>query len=69
MKKIESISSPLSIIKTGGYQTLLNFWEGNGAEPSAADATATLMDLTEKKNRKLFFPKRCHRRNVPPSAN
>ncbi len=58
MKKIESIAGPLSITKTGGYQTLLNYWEGNGSAPSVADATATLMDLTEKiKIENCFFQK------------
>ncbi len=58
MKKIESIAGPLSITKSGGYQTLLNYWEGNGTAPSVADATATLMDLTEKiKIENCFFQK------------
>lgn len=58
MKKIESIAGPLSIIKTGGYQNLLNYWEGNAPAPSVADATATLMDLTEKlKIENCFFQK------------
>ncbi|MDG2418101.1 MAG: carbohydrate-binding protein [Saprospiraceae bacterium] len=58
MKKIEAIAGPLSITKTGGYQTLLNYWEGNGTAPSIADATTTLMDLTEKiKIENCFFQK------------
>jgi len=48
MKKVESISGPLSIIKTPEYQSLLDYWNGNGPQPTAEFARATLMDLTEK---------------------
>ncbi len=48
MKKVESISGPLSVVKTRPYQTLLDYWSGTGAAPTAATAKATLMDLTEK---------------------
>lgn len=48
LKKIESISGSMSIEKTEGYQSLLNYWEGNGPEPSVEYATEVLMDLTEK---------------------
>ncbi len=47
MKKIESIAGPLSIVKTPEYQTLLDYWNGNGPMPSAAFGTATLMDIAE----------------------
>lgn len=58
MKKIESIAGPLSVTKTGGYQTLLNYWEGNAPAPSVAEATATLIDLTEKlKIENCYFQK------------
>lgn len=58
MKKIESIAGPLSVTKTGGYQNLLNYWEGNAPAPSVAEATATLMDLTEKlKIENCYFQK------------
>ena len=48
LKKIESISGSMSIEKTEGYQSLLNYWEGNGPTPTAEYATEVLMDLTEK---------------------
>lgn len=48
LKKIESISCPLSITKTDGYQALLDHWTGNGPAPDPAYAKAVLMDLTEK---------------------
>ena len=47
MKKVESIAGPLSVEKTPGYQALLDYWEGNGPQPTAAEATAALMDLTD----------------------
>ena len=47
MKKIESIAGPLSIVKTSGYQSLLDYWNGNGTKPSAAFAKAALLEITE----------------------
>jgi endoglucanase len=47
MKKIESVAGPLSITKSAGYQTLLNYWENGGTQPTAAFAKAALMQLTE----------------------
>ena len=48
LKKVESISAPLSVEKTPEYQTLLDYWSGSAAEPTEAFATNALMDLTEK---------------------
>lgn len=45
MKKVESIAGPLSQPKSTGYQTLLDYWNGTVARPSAAFARATLMQL------------------------
>ena len=47
MKKVESISGPLSVTKTDAYQALLDYWNGSGQSPSSDDAFATLMELTE----------------------
>ncbi len=47
LKKVESIAGPLSVTKTPEYQALLDYWEGNGPQPSAAVAKATLMQLAE----------------------
>lgn len=47
MKKVESISGPLSIVKTPEYQSLLDYWNGNGNAPTADYAKTTLMQLTE----------------------
>jgi len=48
MKKIESVAGPMSVIKSEGYQSLLDYWSGNGNMPSAENAKEILMDLTEK---------------------
>ena len=47
LKKIESISCPASIKKTDDYQTLLNYWKGQGGKPSASFAFNTLMGIAE----------------------
>lgn len=47
MKKVESISGPLSVTKSVRYQNLLDYWEGRGVKPSVDNATSTLMQLTE----------------------
>jgi hypothetical protein len=47
MKKVESISGPLSVVKSSEYQSLLDYWNGNGPTPTAAFAKTTLMQLTE----------------------
>ena len=47
MKKVESISCPLSINKSEDYQSLLDYWNGNENTPTATFAKNTLMQLTE----------------------
>jgi len=47
LKKVESISGPLSIIKTDNYQKLLDYWEGRAAKPSVEFATSALIELAE----------------------
>jgi len=47
MKKIESISGPLSVIKTDGYQSLLDYWSSGGEKPDSAFAANVLMGLTD----------------------
>ena len=47
MKKIESIAGPLSVNKSFGYESLLNYWKGEGPKPNETSAMATLMQLTE----------------------
>ncbi|RMD73702.1 MAG: carbohydrate-binding protein, partial [Bacteroidetes bacterium] len=47
LKKVESISCPLSVPKPAGYQQLLDYWGGSGPAPTAAEAKDALMALAE----------------------
>jgi len=47
LKKVESISCPLSVVKTPEYEDLLDYWKGNAPKPDKAFAKATLMELAE----------------------
>ena len=55
LKKVESISGPLSVIKTENYNSLLEYWKGNGTKPTEEFAYSALMDLTEKLKTGLDF--------------
>ena len=58
MKKIEAIAGPLSVTKTTGYQSLLDYWSGNGSQPSAVVAKGILMEMTENlKLENCFYQK------------
>ena len=46
-KKIESISAPLSAYKYTGYQTLLDYWNGQGTKPTEVYAMNALMTQAE----------------------
>ncbi len=47
MKKVDDIAGPLSINRSSGYQTLLNYWENGGTQPTAAFAKAVLMQFAD----------------------
>lgn len=47
MKKVESISCPLSVAKSTGYQKILDYWEGKIPEPSYQESLQGLMELAE----------------------
>ena len=47
LKKIESIAGPLSILKSEGYQNLLNYWSNGGAKPSVEFSKKVLFQLAE----------------------
>lgn len=47
MKKIESIAGPTSVRKTFGYEAMLNYWKGQGAQPTVESARATLVAMVE----------------------
>ena len=45
-KKVEKISSPFSVIVQPQYQTLIDYWNGSGSQPSSAYAEAALLIFT-----------------------
>ena len=47
LKKIESISGPLSINKSAGYQRLLDYWQGLASRPTVDYSVRALMELAE----------------------
>jgi hypothetical protein len=46
-KKLEKITSPLSAIISSQYQDILDYWNGNGSEPSQVYAQAALFGMAE----------------------
>ena len=46
-KKLEKITSPLSAIISPQYQDILDYWNGNGSEPSQVYAQAALFGMAE----------------------
>ncbi len=42
-KKIETVTSPLSVPMQPGYRALVDYWDGNGPKPDRATAEAALM--------------------------
>ena len=44
-KKVEKISSPFSALVTPQYQTLLNYWNGSGSQPSETYSYAALLSF------------------------
>lgn len=46
-KKIASVTGTVTIPKTAGYNTLLNYWKGSGAKPTVETAKAYLMEQAE----------------------
>ncbi len=47
-KKIDAIAGPVSVERTTGWQSLIDYWEGRAERPSVQNATAILFELTEK---------------------
>lgn len=50
LKKINSVVDPLMIVKTAGYQTLLDYWKNGGTKPTAQFAYYTLMQMATNAN-------------------
>jgi len=46
-KKIETLTSPYSSPISPSYQTLINFWNGQGDKPSAAFAKSALFEMAD----------------------
>lgn len=46
-KKIGSVTGTVTIPKTTGYNSLLNYWKGSGAKPSVETAKSYLMEQVE----------------------
>ncbi|MCR9252093.1 MAG: carbohydrate-binding protein [bacterium] len=47
MKKIGSVVNPMTIEKTDGYQTLLDYWSDGGTKPTEEFAYNALMEMAE----------------------
>jgi hypothetical protein len=47
-KKIGSVTGTVTIPKTAGYQTMLNYWKNGGTRPSAETAKAYLLEQAEQ---------------------
>ncbi len=48
LKKFNTITSPLNVPITSGYQQLLNYWGGSASKPSVAVATAALLQMADR---------------------
>ncbi|NUY80723.1 carbohydrate-binding protein [Flavobacterium sp. MAH-1] len=47
LKKIDNIAGPASVTKTAEYQTLLNYWQNGGTQPTQTYAFNALMQIAE----------------------
>lgn len=47
MKKIDNIAGVTSVVKTSGYDKLLNYWEKGTEKPSSEEAFTILMEMAE----------------------
>ena len=47
LKKIGSVAGTITIPKTSGYESLLNFWKNGGPKPSAETAKSWLLEQAE----------------------
>ena len=50
MKRIETTVSPYSILFSDGYKNILEYWRGNVAKPTEADAYTAMMELANNTN-------------------
>ena len=61
VRKIGDIDSPYAIDVNPGYQDILDYWQGNGSQPTAQEAFDGMMQLTEN----LLVDNSRFRRDVP----
>ena len=50
MKRIETIVGQYSILFTDGYKAVLNYWKGQGPQPTVDEAYAAMMELADNSN-------------------
>lgn len=50
MKRIETIVGPYSILFTQGYKDVLDYWRGQGPQPTATEAFDAMMELAYNTN-------------------
>ncbi|GGE39424.1 carbohydrate-binding protein [Psychroflexus planctonicus] len=60
-RKIGDIDSPYAIDINPGYQAILDYWQGNGPEPSATEAFDAMMELADN----LLVENSRFRKDVP----
>jgi hypothetical protein len=46
-KKLKSVVGPITVTEPAGYQSILNYWRGNGPRPSATAAFDALLQLAQ----------------------
>jgi hypothetical protein len=56
LKKIETISAPLSVKKHAGFDALLKYWNGQGPQPTQAVALASLLAQAQLFDAALCVP-------------
>ncbi len=61
MRKIGDIDSPYAVDINPGYQSILDFWQGNGPQPTATEAFNGMMQLAEN----LLVDNSKFRKDVP----
>ncbi len=60
-RKIGDIDSPYAIDINPGYQAILDYWQGNGPQPSSAEAFNAMMQLADN----LLVDNSRYRKDVP----
>ncbi len=48
LKKFDTVVGPFSVASTTGYASLVSYWNGSGAKPSAAAGTTALLGMADK---------------------